>query len=127
MNYYGEIKNKLIENEVYERVKDYYKERHRIITYYEIGRLLNESGGKYGDGIIKEYSKKLTNELGKGYTFTALTRMKKFYLVIKKVATLSQHLTYGHYVELLPYDDTNKIKYYIKIIEEQNLSIRQLR
>ena len=72
-------------------------------------------------------SKRLTNELGKGYTFTSLTRMKKFYLLIEKLATVSQHLSYGHYVELLPYDDINKINYYIDIIEKQNLSIRQLR
>ena len=58
MNYYEEIKNKIIDNETYERVKDYSKERHRVITYYEIGKLLNEAGKKYGAGIIKEYSKK---------------------------------------------------------------------
>ena len=36
-------------------------------------------------------------------------------------------MSYGHYIELLPYEDINKVKYYIKIIEEENLSIRQLR
>ena len=40
---------------------------------------------------------------------------------------MSQHLSYGHYVELLPYDDIDKINYYIKITEEENLSIRELR
>ena len=39
MNYYNEIKNKLIDDEVYGRVKDYSKEKHRVITYFEIGRL----------------------------------------------------------------------------------------
>lgn len=58
MNYYNEIKNKLIDNEIYSRVKDYSKERHKVITYFEIGRLLNEARGKYGDNIIDEYSKK---------------------------------------------------------------------
>ena len=76
MNYYNEIKNIIIDNEVYSKVKDYSKERHRVITYYEIGKLLTEAGKHYGEGIIKEYSKKLTDELGKGYTFTALTRMR---------------------------------------------------
>lgn len=76
---------------------------------------------------MKEYSKKLTIELGKGYTFTSLTRMKKFYVIIEKLATVSQQLTYGHYVELLPIGDINKINYYIKISEEENLSIRELR
>ena len=67
MNYYNEIKNKLIDNEVYSKVKDYSKERHKVITYFEIGRLLNEAGGKYGDNIIDEYSKKLVMEVGKKY------------------------------------------------------------
>ena len=65
MNYYDEIKNKIIDNEIYAKVKDYSKERHTVITYYEIGRLLNEAGGKYGDNIIDEYSKKLVIEVGK--------------------------------------------------------------
>ena len=114
MNYYNDIKNKLIDDEIYSKVKDYSKERHKLETYYEVGRMLSEAGKHYGEGIIKKYSNKLTLELGKGYTFTALTRMRKFYELIGKVATLSQHLTYGHYIELLPIDDINKIKYYIK-------------
>lgn len=83
--------------------------------------MLSEVGKQYEEGIIKEYSKKLTNDLSKGYTFTALTRMRKLYILLEKLATVSQQLSYGHYVELLPYDDINKVKYYIKIIEEQNI------
>ncbi len=81
MNYYNEIKNKLIDNEVYSRVKDYSKERHKVITYFEIGKLLNEAGGKYGDNIIDEYSKKLVIEVGKKYNRRTLFRMKQFYNV----------------------------------------------
>lgn len=127
MNYYDKIKEELINNEVYKRVKDYSKNRNDLNTYYKVGKMLSEAGKHYGEGIIKEYSKKLTIELGKGYTFTSLTRMKKFYVIIEKLATVSQQLTYGHYVELLPIDDINKINYYIKISEEENLSIRELR
>ncbi|MEI3530268.1 MAG: PDDEXK nuclease domain-containing protein [Bacilli bacterium] len=127
MNYYDEIKTNLISNEAYKKIKDYSKNRSDIDTYYKVGKLLAEAGKYYGEGIIREYSIKLTNELGKGYTFTSLTRMKKFYFLIQKVATLSQQLTYGHYIELLPIKDINEIKYYIKIIENYNLSIRQLR
>ena len=43
MNYYNEIKNKLIENEIYEKAKDYSKERHRVITYFETGKILNRT------------------------------------------------------------------------------------
>ena len=127
MNYYNEIKEQIINNEVTKKVKDYSKNRSDLNTYYNVGKLLSEAGKHYGEGIIKEYSKRLTLELGKGYTFTALTRMRKFYLLITKLATVSQHLTYGHYIELLPYEDINKVKYYINVIEKYNLSIRQLR
>ena len=127
MNYYNEIKNQFINNEITKRVKDYSKNKSDLETYYKVGKMLKDAGKHYGESIIKEYSLKLIKELGKGYTFTALTRMKKFYVIIEKLATLSKHLTYGHYVELLPYEDINKVKYYIKEIEEQNLSIRKLR
>ena len=62
MNYYNEIKNKLIDNEIYIKVKDCSKERHKVLTYFEIGKLLNEAGGKYGDNIIDDYAKKLVKE-----------------------------------------------------------------
>lgn len=127
MNYYNEIKQELINNEINRKIKNYSINRSDLNAYYNVGKMLSEAGKHYGEGIIKEYSKKLTNELGKGYTFTALTRMKKLFILLEKLATVSQQLTYGHYIELLPYDDINKVKYYIKISEEQNLSIRQLR
>ena len=90
MNYYNEIKNKIIDNEIFEKVKDYSKERNTIITYFEIGRLLNEAGGKYGDNIIDEYSKKLVIEVGKKYNRRTLFRMKQFYNVFsnEKVSPL---------------------------------------
>ena len=40
MNYYDEIKNKLIDNEVYSKIKDYSKERYKLKTYIEIGNLV---------------------------------------------------------------------------------------
>ena len=127
MNYYEEIKTELINNEITKKVKDYSKNRRDLNTYYNVGKLLSEAGKHYGEGIIKEYSRRLTSEFGKGYTFTSLTRMKKFYNLIEKLATVSQHLSYGHYVELLPYSDMDKINYYIKITEEEKLSVRELR
>ena len=129
MNYYDEIKNKLIDNEIYERVKDYSKERHRVITYYEIGRLLSEAGKRYGENIIGDYSKKLMIEVGKKYNRRTLFRMRQFYNVFsdEKVSTLSTQLSWSHYCEILPLDDINTIQYYIKITELNNLSIRELR
>lgn len=95
MNYYDEIKNKIIDNEIYAKVKDYSKERHTVITYYEIGRLLNEAGGKYGDNIIDEYSKKLVIEVGKKYNRRTLFRMKQLYIIFsnEKVSHLATQLS----------------------------------
>ena len=127
MNYYNEIKNKLIDNEVYSKVKDYSKERHKVITYFEIGRLLNEAGGKYGDNIIDEYSKKLVVEVGKKYNRRTLFRMKQLYNVFsnEKVSTLWTQLTWSH-LRLLFNLEIDSINYYIQIIIDKHLSVREL-
>jgi predicted hydrocarbon binding protein len=125
-NYYNEIKEQLINNEVYKKVKDYSKNRSDLNTYYNVGKLLYEAGKHYGEGIIKNYSIKLTNELGKGYSTRNLKYMRKFYL-FQKGQTLSAQLTWSHYIELLWLNDINEISYYIKICENQHLSVRELR
>ena len=129
MNYYEEIKRELINNEVYKRVKDYSKNRSDLNTYYMVGKLLSEAGKSYGEGIIENYSDKLLIEVGKTYTKRTLFRIRQFYLMFseEKVSTLSTLLSWSHYVELLKINDVNKVKYYIKIAEEQNLSVRKLR
>lgn len=128
MNYYNEIKNKIIYNEVYSKIKDYSKERHKVITYFEIGKLLTEAGGKYGDNIIEEYSKKLVIEVGKKYNRSTLFRMKQFYNVFsnEKVAPLVQQLSWSHCLILLPIKNINEINYYINQVSKRNLSKRQL-
>ena len=129
MNYYNEIKNKLIDNEVYKKVKDYSKNRNDLNTYYEVGKLLYEAGNKYGEGIIKKYSERLVIEVGKKYNKRTLFRMRQFYnmIEIQKVSPVATQLTWSHYCELLPLKDINEINYYVKITIEQCLSKRQLR
>ena len=128
MNYYNEIKNKLIDNEIYERTKDYSKERRKVITYFEIGKILNEVGGKYGDNIIGEYSKKLVVEVGKKYDKSTMFKIRKFYLVFsnEKVAPLVPQLSWSQCLLLLPIKDINKINYYIEQVVVRNLSKRGL-
>ena len=128
MNYYDEIKTKLIDNEIYSRVKDYSKERNTVITYFEIGKLLNEAGGKYGDNIIDEYSKKLVLEVGKKYNRSTLFKMKKLYNVFRneKVAPLVPQLTWSQCLLLIPINNINEIRYYATQVKERNLSKRQL-
>ena len=127
MNYYNEIKNKLIDNEIYSKVKDYSKERHKVITYFEIGRLLTEAGGKYGDNVIDEYSQKLVVEVGKKYNRRTLFRMKQLYNIFsnEKVSTLWTQLTWSH-LRLLFSLETDSMNYYIKDTINKNLSVREL-
>ena len=129
MNYYDEIKEKLLKNEIYAKVKDYSKERNKVLTYLEVGKLLSEAGKEYGNDIIGKYAEKLTNEVGKKYNRRTLYRMKQFYNLFgeQKVSTLSTLLTWSHYSELLPLNDINKINYYIKICKQRNLDVRSLR
>ena len=129
MNYYKEIKNELINNEITKKVKDYSKNRSDLTTYYNVGKLLSEAGKHYGEGIIREYSRKLTIELGTKYSIRVLYKMLKFYnfMVVEKLPTLSAKLTWSHYDELLKLNDIDEINYYIMITEQQNLSVRQLR
>ena len=128
MDYYDEIKNKIIDNETYERVKDYSKERHRVITYYEIGKLLNEAGKKYGTNIIKQYSKKLVIEVGTKYNERTLRRMKQLYLFFKKQkwSPLGTKLSISHLRVLFTLKDNNEINYYVKQIINKNMSKREL-
>ena len=129
MNYYEQIKSLLISNEVYKRVKDYSKNKSDINTYYIVGKMLSEAGKHYGEGIIKDYSKKLKRELNKNYSIRLLYKMLKFYKYAsnKKVPTVSAKLSWSHYDEILVFDDFDKISYYVNLIEQHNLSIRQLR
>ena len=128
MNYYEEIKNKIIDNEAYEKVKDYSKERHRVITYYEIGELLNEAGKKYGANIIKQYSEKFVIEVGTKYNERTLRRMKQLYLFFKKQkwSPLGTKLSISHLRVLFTLKDNNEINYYVKQIINKNMSKREL-
>ena len=129
MNYYNEIKNKLIDNKVYKEVKDYSKNKNDLTTYYAVGKLLYEAGNKYEERTIKKYSKRLVIEVGKKYNKRTLFRMRQFYnmIEIQKVSPVATQLTWSHYCELLPLKDINEINYYVKITIEQCLSKRQLR
>ncbi len=130
MDYYNKIKKELIENEFYKRVKDYSKNKYELERYYNVGKLLIEARGgearaKYGDGLIKKYSRKLTIELGKGYSTRSLKYMRKFYLY-QKGHPLGAQLSWSHYKILLSLKDDRKIYYYLHLAREYNLSKREL-
>ena len=129
MKYYNEIKSKLIDNEVYKKVKDYSKNRNNLSTYYAVGKLLYEAGNKYREGIIKKYSERLVIEVGKKYNKRTLFRMRQFYnmIEIQKVSPVATKLMWSHYTEILSLSNINEINYSINITEEYNLSVRELR
>ena len=129
VNYYDKIKEKLLKNEIYANVKDYSKERNKVLTYFEVGKLLSEAGKEYNNDIIGQYAEKLVNEVGKKYNVRTLRRFRQFYNIFSNEnwSTLSTNLTWSHYVELLPLKDINKISYYIKICNQRNLDVRSLR
>ena len=127
MNYYEEIKNEFINNEINKKVKNYLINRKDLETRYNVGKLLSEAGKKYGEGIINEYSKKLTLELGKGYNVTNLKRYRQFYILIQKGAPMAHQLSWSQYVELLSIKDLPKVMFYINLCIKHNLTKRQLR
>lgn len=128
MNYYKEIKNKLIDNEIYSKVKDYSKEKHTLLTYYEVGKLLLEAGTKYGNDIIGNYSEKLSIEVDKKYNSRTLRRMRQLYKFFEKQkwSPLGTKLSISHIRQLFSLNDSNEINYYANQIEKRNLSKRQL-
>ena len=126
MNYYNEIKTELINNEITKKVKNYSINRSDLTTYYNVGKLLAEAGKHYGEGIIKEYSEKLTADLNKKYSYRSLNYMMKFY-ELQKMQSVTANLSWGHWIELLSIKNINEMKYYINQAEKLFLTTRELR
>ena len=137
MNYYNEIKNILIDNAIGRKVREYKSNQKDLESYYNVGKLLVEAQGgeeraKYGDGLIKEYSKRLTSELGKGYSARSLANMRSYYLLTQKLQPLAakfsaSNITWSNLCEILNLKDINKIKYYLNLSGRYNLTKRELK
>ena len=134
MDYYDQIKGLLISNEIYKKVKDYSKNKSDVETYYNVGKIIVEAQGgkiraKYGEGLIREYSKKLIAELNdKKYSYRNLMNMRKFYLVFRerKVNAMRSQLSWSHYRELLSIKNYDEIIYYVNLTICNNLGYREL-
>ena len=128
MNYYNEIKERLIQSEIYDKAKDYSKDRNKIKVYFEIGKLLSEAGKEYGKNIIKQYSEKLVIEVGKKYNERNLRYMRQFYKIFSSIKwnPVGSKLNWSHFRELIKVKNIDAIMYYINICEKRNLSKRQL-
>lgn len=132
MTYLEDIKNLIEKDIVFKRKIRLHEENHKLNTYFEIGRLIVEAQGgekraKYGNGLIKEWSKELTLNYGKGYDYTNLSRMRQLYLVFQKVGSVPQLLTWTNLSITLPIKEESKRNYYINLCIKQNLSSRQLK
>jgi len=128
MKYYNEIKENLLKSEIYDKAKDYSKDRNKVNVYFETGKLLSEAGKEYGKNIIKQYSEKLMIEVGKKYNERNLRYMRQFYEMIIRIKwnPVGSKLSWSHYRELLVIRNMDEVKYYIDICEKNNLSKREL-
>ena len=126
--YYAELKEKALKVEVYNKAKDYAKDKNRVNAYFEMGELLSKAGKEYGKNIINNYSEKLMIEVEKKYNYRTLYRMRKFYEVFKseKLTPLVSKLNWSHYIQLLSFKNEEEIIYYINIAINNNLNKREL-
>ncbi len=132
MNYYKEVESLIKQNEINKGVRTLQDNSETLYTYWNIGRLIIEAQGgekraKYGDGLIKEWGYKLSLKYGKKYNKSNLSRARTFYLYFPNVATVSQHLNWSQYCDILPIKNPNERNYYINQVILNNLSVRDLR
>ncbi|KQK24437.1 hypothetical protein AR438_14655 [Chryseobacterium aquaticum] len=104
-----------------------------LLTYWQIGQLIveDEQKGKdraeYGKYTLKNLSKKLTLEFGKGFDYTNLSNMRKFYQAFPIVDTLSQQLSWSHYRLLSSQHNEEKRRYYLNESVQNNWNVRDLK
>ena len=130
-NAYQEIKNELVQSVIDKRVDTYFTNKNELTHYYNVGKMIvNAQGGeeraKYGDGLIRNFSKRLTKELSKGYSYRTLNLMRKYYLFQKVQPLVAQSISWSHYTILMSLKDTNEINYYIEQIHRYHWSKRTL-
>ena len=124
-NYYNEIKSRIINEEIYSKVKNYSIERNKLKKYEEIGELLYEANNKYGNSVIKEYSKRLSADLNRNYSTRYLFDIRRLYLFIK-VHPLGAQLTISHCRLLFKLTNDTEIEYYINQTINKRLGKRDL-
>ena len=119
MEYYQKIKKEFINNNTNKEVKEYYRNINDLQVYYNVGKLLSIELSKSNleaKELIKEYSQKLTEEIGKGYNWYNLYRMLEYYNLLntnKELQNLPSKLSWTHFSILIDLKDINKRKKYI--------------
>jgi len=93
------------------------------LLYWRIGKriqteVLGKERAEYGKEILATLSQELTDDFGRGFSYSALTRMVKFAEVFSQgeiVATLSRQLGCSHFKELLPLDQPLQREFYAEM------------
>jgi predicted nuclease of restriction endonuclease-like (RecB) superfamily len=102
-------------------------------TYWNIGRSICEyeqsvpDRADYGKQTLKELSRELTKEFGKGFSRSNLQNMRAFYLNYENCQTVSGKLSWSHYCELLTISDADKRSFYEKESINAGWSVRELK
>lgn len=106
-----------------------------VFTYWQIGKtitteVINDGRAQYGTAVLKHLAARLTQEYGTGFSYSSLTRMAKFFSAFPEqetVATLSQQLSWSHFVEIIRIEDAIKRAFYIRMATDGRWSVRTLR
>ena len=128
---YKEIRDELIQSAIDKRMDTYFTNRNELTHYYNVGKMIIDAQGgeekaKYGDGLIKKYSERLTREIGKGYSIQNLKNMRRFFVLFSKRQALPVQISWTHCVELLNIDNMNEIDYYISECIKSKIGYRKL-
>ena len=104
-----------------------------LSTYWNVGKIIveheqeNKDRADYGKQTLKELSKALTKEFGKGFSVSNLQFMRRFYQSYQIQQTVSVKLSWSHYCELLTISDPDKRSFYEKETINSGWSIRELK
>ncbi|MBN2801882.1 MAG: DUF1016 family protein [Deltaproteobacteria bacterium] len=104
-----------------------------VKTYWEIGKRIVEheqrgsEKAEYGSQLLKELSKDLRIQYGKGFSRSNLQYMRLLYIKYPKCQTLSGILSWSHYTELLSISDDLSRSFYEKQATNENWSVRELK
>jgi len=105
------------------------------MLYWQTGshlrtEVLNNERADYGEQIVATVSRQLTQEFGKGFNKSTITRMMQLaeYFPDKQiVATLSQQLSWSHFVEILPVKNDLARDFYAEMCRFERWTVRTLR
>ena len=113
--FYGKVR------EVFEQARQFVRTTANfamVKAYWLVGKMIVEKQGgaakaAYGDGLIDELSRRLTNEFGAGFKRVNLFNMRRFFLSFPKVHTLCEQLSWSHYRLLISVENEEARRYYL--------------